>query len=524
MIVEASPVWTYVKQRTQEEHDLLMSLLTVRDDVAFHRAAATGGDGLIRFYDGRKFKTGWLPRLKVVGPPLGLEIEVLGVPRDPVPLDPNADIAWLRDYQTDAALKLAGPVGVEVGDIGPGGTMMGNVHAPVASGKTEILTAITLLRPGRWLFLAHRDSLVTQTLVRYRSRTDRPCGRLTSQGEVVDKDGNVIEGQCFAGATFAMINKHVPRDAAWAPYVRGKPRHPLVTTLAAFDGVICDEAHTCAAETFRFVLNRLENAWMRIGLSGTLAKQGDLRAYEVEAALGPTRYEIPNQLLLERGLVAPARCFFIPVAHPPTDKVQWAAIEREVLVKSPVRLARLMMVCLMAAKPGLVFVKDIKGGHLAAIMKGLSAIGVRAEAVSQKTRNRAAPVTRLQRGDLDLLVCTSVFQEGLDVPELASVIVACGGKSSVAAIQRLGRGARTSAGKEFVEVWDFYDYLEGEGPGGIRPSAWAWVENHSRERALAYRSQGHTVTLGALGEEQAPFPFHRRLSTLGKTQEEEEHE
>jgi superfamily II DNA or RNA helicase len=67
------------------------------------------------------------------------------------------------------------------------------------------------------------------------------------------------------------------------------------------------------------------------------------------------------------------------------------------------------------------------------------------------------------------------------VPELRSVVVASGGASGIAAIQRVGRAMRPAEGKDACVVWDFYDLGDHT------------LMAHSRKRRDAYLKEGYTV-------------------------------
>jgi superfamily II DNA or RNA helicase len=126
--------------------------------------------------------------------------------------------------------------------------------------------------------------------------------------------------------------------------------------------------------------------------------------------------------------------------------------------------------------------------------------GINVELVDGKhaTGARKTYIEALERGDLDVLICTVIFQEGVDIPDLQSVIIATGGASSIAAIQRMGRGMRKVAGKTTFEVWDIMDTGD------------KWLEKHSRERGRAYLDEGHEVRVGPIAGPTAPFKVRRR--------------
>jgi superfamily II DNA or RNA helicase len=61
---------------------------------------------------------------------------------------------------------------------------------------------------------------------------------------------------------------------------------------------------------------------------------------------------------------------------------------------------------------------------------------------------RAGSIERLRAGGLTLICTVDVFNEGLDVPEVQTVMMLRPTESPVVFLQQLGRGLRRSPGKE----------------------------------------------------------------------------
>jgi superfamily II DNA or RNA helicase len=76
---------------------------------------------------------------------------------------------------------------------------------------------------------------------------------------------------------------------------------------------------------------------------------------------------------------------------------------------------------------------------------------------SSSTEERADTISNLQSGKTKHIIATTVFDEGMDLPELRSIILAGGGKSKVAMLQRIGRGLRIAKGKLSFSLIDFKD-------------------------------------------------------------------
>jgi superfamily II DNA or RNA helicase len=70
---------------------------------------------------------------------------------------------------------------------------------------------------------------------------------------------------------------------------------------------------------------------------------------------------------------------------------------------------------------------------------------------------RAEVKKALSEKDEKIVICTSVWREGVDLPSLDNVFLASPHKSSKMVLQGIGRGLRKSEGKDTVTIWDFLD-------------------------------------------------------------------
>ncbi len=93
---------------------------------------------------------------------------------------------------------------------------------------------------------------------------------------------------------------------------------------------------------------------------------------------------------------------------------------------------------------------------------------------SSDTREEAKQ--RLEDGEINCIVASTIFDIGVDLPSLSGLIIAGGGKSSVRACQRIGRVIRKHPGKEYSAVIDFQDQTH-------------FLKTHSKIRHRIYASE-----------------------------------
>jgi hypothetical protein len=83
---------------------------------------------------------------------------------------------------------------------------------------------------------------------------------------------------------------------------------------------------------------------------------------------------------------------------------------------------------------------------------GVAAVAVHSEPASAP---RARSVEQLRAGELQVICTVDVFNEGLDVPEVDTILMLRPTESPVVFLQQLGRGLRRSDGKDSLTVIDF---------------------------------------------------------------------
>jgi len=68
---------------------------------------------------------------------------------------------------------------------------------------------------------------------------------------------------------------------------------------------------------------------------------------------------------------------------------------------------------------------------------------------------RAAAIEALRDGELDVLFAVDMFNEGLDVPDIDTVMMLRPTESAIVWLQQFGRGLRKAPGKTHLTVVDY---------------------------------------------------------------------
>ena len=454
MWLEVENIFTRLARATEDEAAWLADYLSVKEKRFVGRRPREVRVSQLNPVR-QTFPSGFVPLVQAAAPKEGFEVQVFDKRAAPVGRA-GADLSWLRDYQqaaVDAAISRG----------------RGILKLPTGAGKTELAVALALELPGRWLFLAHRGLLAEQAAERWEKRTGLGAGRVW-QGAWDEADGR------FVCATFQTLYRRLKGEGG--------------VLLRSVNGIICDEAHTLPSASFSRVAMACPAYW-RFGLSGTPFARGDRRSVLAIGVLGPKIYEIKAEALDARGVITMPEICFVPVATR-SDKPTYQGVYDEAVVRSTVRNAAVVRAVLRAPKPCLVFVKELAHGRI--LERLLNQASVRTEFIwgSASTFARTLAIKRLVRGDLDALCVSVIFNEGVDIPELRSVVIAAAGQSAIAAVQRIGRGMRVADGKDAFIAYDFADRTCGcdprTGHRGCR-----WMFRHARARMTAMAREGYRV-------------------------------
>lgn len=463
MWIEVKNLYTRVTKTTDAERQWLAEYLSF-EDASKRFIKGYKGDGKIHLLNAMtlSFPSGFAQMVKEAAAKENIQVEIVDLRKRTTVADLQADTAWLRDYQADAVNAVLQHA-------------RGILWMPTGSGKTEVFAALTRVLPCRWLLLVHRTTLVEQAAERVTRRTGLRVGVIgEGRWEGWDQSDGVV---C---ATFqsvaAALKKRDPRAA---------------DLLDGAEGLAVDEAHTLPADSFYGIAMHTPNAYWRIGLSGTPLARGDRRSVLAVGALSKVIYRLKPEVLIARGVLAKPKVRMVPVRQDST-KPTWQGVYGELIVRSTLRNRTVVEMVKRAAKPCIVFVKEIKHGQKLDEM--LCKAGVQSSFVygSHSTDWRTSHVERLKQGHFDVLVASVIFQEGLDIPSLRSVVIATGGKSNIAAIQRVGRGMRVEAGKTDFEVWDVLDQLN------------KMAERHAKQRIRAYAAEGYETVIEPLNVPAQP--------------------
>lgn len=287
----------------------------------------------------------------------------------------------------------------------------------------------------RVLFVAHREEILAQAAatfvrIRPRARVGYYMGR--------SRDAEV-DALCASVQTLARV-EHLERFA---------PQH--------FDYVVVDEFHHAAAATYRRLLSHFAPSFL-LGLTATPDRtdQSDILSLcDDNLVYGCHLFEG-----ITAGLLAPFHYYGILDESVDYREVPWrnGRFDPEALSNKLATLARarhaLSQWRQRAQQRTLAFCVSIR--HAEFMVDQFTRAGVACAAVyAGSPLGRAQALERLETRDLKVLFTVDLFNEGVDLPSVDTVMMLRPTESKILFLQQLGRGLRRSEGKTHLVVLDF---------------------------------------------------------------------
>lgn len=320
------------------------------------------------------------------------------------------------------------------------------VVAATGTGKTVVAgldyrSLVTEHRKDlRLLFVAHRKEILEQAMGTYRNILgDGSFGELLVDGQRPMRWNHVFASvQSLTSKGLDAIGR------------------------AHFDVVVFDEFHHAEASTYRRILEHFEPAEL-LGLTATPERADGVNV----KSFFDNRIASELRLwdALDTDILVPFHYFGV-ADEVDVSGVSWRsgkydATELENLYTGNEARARLIVRQLVDKSSS---VDDIKAlgfcasvRHAQYMAERFNLANISSAVVTGETPGgeRRAALERLRRGDIKCIFTVDVFNEGLDIPQVNTVLFLRPTQSATIFLQQLGRGLRRSFGKDVLTVLDF---------------------------------------------------------------------
>ncbi|MCW3490227.1 DEAD/DEAH box helicase family protein [Dethiobacter alkaliphilus] len=312
----------------------------------------------------------------------------------------------------------------------------GLVVAATGVGKT-FLSAFDSAGFEKVLFVAHREEILRQAEKTYSVVRDG--------GEYgYYYGGRKDDGVDVLFATVHTLGNHLDRFR-----------------VDEFDYVVVDEFHHAAADSYLKVLDYFQPRFL-LGLTATPYRMDNRDIFAL--CDDNVIYEIYLKDAINRDLLVPFRYYGVYDATD-YDRIsirngQYVVEELESELSTEERAGLVLeKYQKMAGKRTLAFCTSVAhADYMAGYFNrhGVEAASVHSrQSSSPYVMERKAAIGKLENGELRAIFCVDIFNEGVDVPALDTVMFLRPTESFVVFLQQLGRGLRKHEGKESLTVLDF---------------------------------------------------------------------
>jgi superfamily II DNA or RNA helicase len=371
------------------------------------------------------------------------------------------------------------------------------IVAATGTGKT-VIAALDYRRLARevhgtnlkLLFVAHRKEILEQARRMYREvLTDATFGELLVDGQRPEKWRHV----------FASVQSLTTDRLSTVA-----PNH--------FDVVVIDEFHHAQAASYQRLLDHIEPTEL-LGLTAT-PERGD--GIDVRSFFGGrTAAELRLWDALEQNLLSPFHYFGI---YDGTDleAMQWRRGGYDLaqltgLYTGDDARTRIVIDQLrdkitdVATMRALGFCVSVEHARYMAEKFVRAGIAARAVVGLDDSVDRRAALAALRDGDVNVLFTVDLFNEGLDIPVVDTVLFLRPTESATVFLQQLGRGLRLAPGKSVLTALDFVGHQRREFRFDQRFQALTGLGRKQLERQVEegfpFLPSGSQIVLDAVAKE-----------------------
>lgn len=377
----------------------------------------------------------------------------------------------LRKYQMEAVRNC---INAKVGSTP---FRRGIVCAATNAGKTLMAAALYDILDVPTLILCHKDEIMRQWLATF------------SEWFPNEKIGVYNRNQeSLENVTVAMVQ---------TLYARRNTNRARVI-LQHFKCLIVDEAQHAPSASWSSVI-QLSSAYYRYALSGTALQSSKDQRMRLKGLFGKVLVKITNEELVDQEFSSKPEVYMVKYKNKDVDDSTTRKLRKKIqryqvaihLAKKENNFAattaidvslRKIRLELYAREYGcgiskgkaranaiskltqyhdgesiLIFV--VSKDHGACLWKKLREDGIDVYYINGDTpiEERNAFKNEFASGKIKVLITTMIWKEGIDIPLIDVLFMACAGKAPHTVLQIFGRGLRRSGKKKKIRVYDFYD-------------------------------------------------------------------
>lgn len=293
---------------------------------------------------------------------------------------------------------------------------------------------------ARLLFVAHREEILRQSLQTFRQvLSDYNFGEKWYGGEEPANYEYVFASKDTLNNRLESLS--LPEDY--------------------YDYIVVDEVHHVAASSYRKIINHFRPKVL-LGLTATPERMdGEDITQDFDGTISA---EIRLDDALNKGLLAPFYYYGI------TDSVDYSEVAWDKGHYVASELSRIYSyndartaVILQSLQKYLTNIRDVRAlcfcvdqQHAKYMASKFTLCGLKADVLTSENAQMRAPLyRRLKNKEINYLFVVDMFNEGVDIPEVDTILFLRPTESLTVFIQQFGRGLRKAEGKTHVNILDF---------------------------------------------------------------------
>jgi len=369
----------------------------------------------------------------------------------------SKDLAKYDNAEDDADTKvelLFQPRGAQIEalyaleDSRSEGATKGLVQAATGVGKTY-LAAFDSAKYERVLFVAHREEILKQAAISFKN-----IRHSDDYGFFYGKQKDTGRAVIFASVATLGRSEYLTEDFFAPDY---------------FDYLVIDEFHHAVNDQYQRIVNYFKPQFL-LGLTATPERMDGKNIYEICDYNVP--YEISLKEAINKGALVPFHYYGI---YDETDYSSLHIIkghyeEKELNETYIGNVKRYELIYRYykkyRSKRAIGFCCSRQHAEEMAkefCERGITAVAVYSNADGVFSEDRDKAIEKLKNQEIRVIFSVDMFNEGVDIANLDMVMFLRPTESPIVFLQQLGRGLRTSKGKEYLNVLDFIGNYEKAG-------------------------------------------------------------
>ncbi len=257
--------------------------------------------------------------------------------------------------------------------------------------------------------------------------------------------------------------------------------------MARYNTVIIDEVHGAKADKVLELLGACPQANFRIGMTGTMPNH-PLEYMNVMSLLGPVLIKYTGKDLANMGYISHCTVKTIKIFYDDDlneQKYDYTSV-RDMVFLNRYRLGLIQHLISKTNNSVLILVEKVeKEGEV--LEEILTTAFPNKKIIFLSGRDKAAVRDKARKemnnvDDMVIIATYQIFQQGVNIKSLRSIILASSTKSFIRVIQSLGRALRKHVSKEIggAELYDIWDQTK-------------YLAEHGEKRERHYIKEGHEI-------------------------------